>query len=233
MDIVHIPSAGYEMTADWYQGRTTDKIILFLYGYSSRRTDHHEFMLDITEKSGASALVFDYAGHGDSPFLLGDTKPAQELLEVTYAFDWLRKHHPSAEITVMGTSFGGFLAAHLSHYRTLDQLILSAPAIYKPSDLYAPWQYIDRDWTRDVFRKDVAALQAHPLFSNILTTQRTLVITHELDDTIPTETTDAFARAFRAENVLVNGLHHSLMDPKNPTESIDAYRSKVVGWILD
>lgn len=231
MKTIEIPCSGYAVVADWYDGRDADKIILFLYGYSSMRANHRPFMQRIVEDTGESALVFDYTGHGDSPFELGDTRPGQHLLEVTQVYDWLRERHPNATITVMGTSFGGFLATHLSHYRAYDALVLSAPAIYQPSDLFTPWRFIDREWTRDVFRTDVDALTSHPLFTNSLFNGGALVIAHELDDTIPMQTIDAYAEGFSADKYVAPNLYHSLQDVNNTQATLDAHRNKIIQWI--
>jgi predicted alpha/beta-fold hydrolase len=232
MTTTQIECSGYAVSANWYEGSNTDKILLCLYGYSSRKSNQIELINSIVASTGMSALVFDYSGHGESPFELEVTRPAQHFLEVIYAFDWLTEKYPEAEITVMGTSYGGFLATQLTKYRTFNNLILRAPAIYKPSDFYTTWRNIDRDWTRDVFRKDTEALATHPLLARASKfSGRTFVIVHEHDESVPTQTTDAFIRTFSADTYLAEGFWHALSDPRNPTDKLGGYQNVISDWI--
>ena len=130
---------GYSIKADWYQGVNQDKIILVLMGFTSSRQRQEVFTNYVVNETGASALVIDYTGHGESPFELKDTRPAQHVLEVACAFDWIKEHYPNPEITVVGNSYGSFLAAHLTHYRSFKNLVLRAPAIYPPELLHDLW----------------------------------------------------------------------------------------------
>lgn len=232
MNKIQIECSGYAVEADWYEGRSSDKILLCLYGYSSKKSNQVDLVGSIVAGTGISALVFDYSGHGESPFRLEETRPAQHFLEVIYAFDWLLEKYPEAEITVMGTSYGGFLATQLTKYRTFANLILRAPAIYKPSDFYTTWRDIDRDWTRNVFRKDAEALATHPLLARASKfAGRTFVMIHEHDESVPTETTDAFIKTFSADTYLAEGFWHALSDPRNPKDKFTDYQNAISNWI--
>lgn len=232
MNKIQIECSGYAVEADWYEGHSSDKILLCLYGYSSKKSNQVDLVGSIVAGTGMSALVFDYSGHGKSPFRLEETRPAQHFLEVIYVFDWLLKEYPEAEITVMGTSYGGFLATQLTKYRAFANLILRAPAIYKPSDFYTTWRDIDRDWTRKVFRRDIDALTNHPLLARASKfTGRTFVMVHEYDESVPTETTDAFIKTFSANTYLAEGFWHALSDPRNPKDKFSDYQKTICDWI--
>jgi predicted alpha/beta-fold hydrolase len=232
MKNITIECSGYSVAADLYEGESSDKILLVLYGYSSKKANQTELISSIVAATGMSALVFDYSGHGESPFKLEDTRPAQHFLEVIYAFDWLKESYPNAEISVMGTSYGGFLATQLTKYRSFKNLILRAPAIYKPSDFYTTWRNIDRGWTRNVFRKDVEALAAHPLLARASKfAGKSLVVVHGQDESIPKETTDAFIKTFSADTYTANGFWHALSDPRNPKAKMIEYQDAISEWL--
>ena len=232
MKNITIECSGYSVAADWYEGKSSDKILLALYGYSSKKANQMELISSIVASTGMSALVFDYSGHGESPFKLEDTRPAQHFLEIIYAFDWLKGQYPNTEISVMGTSYGGFLATQLIKYRSFKNLILRAPAIYKPSDFYTTWRNIDRDWTRNVFRKDVEALAAHPLLARASKfAGKSLVVVHGQDESIPKETTDAFIKTFSADTYTADGFWHALSDPRNPKDKMIEYQDAISEWL--
>ena len=230
-----IECMGYAVKADWYETDSTDEIILSLIGWTSNRKKYNDILSAICAKTGMSALVFDYSGHGDSPFDVAATRPAQHFLEVIYVYDWLKEKYPDAKITVMGTSYGGFLATQLTKYRTFDNLILRVPGIYKPSDFYSLNGEINSDEGRaakDAFRRDVESLSKHPLLAGASNFKgRTLVVVHENDAQVPKETTDAFINAFKADVYVAKGLPHSIYN--QPKESIAVYQTAISEWVKD
>lgn len=226
-----IPCPGYDIAADWYAGDTT-KILLALTGYMSNKSRYIEFAESIASQTGSSVLVIDYSGHGDSPLSLDDTRPAQHFLEVICAFDWLRARYPDADISVIGYSYGSFHAAHLAKYRSLKKLVLRAPAIYQPTDMYSLQPQIDRDYTSNIYRKNAAALAAHPLFMLSPTfATPVLVVVHGKDEDVPVETTNAYANALNAEKYIAKDFKHSMRDPENPNNGQIAYYTAIADWL--
>lgn len=223
---------GYDIAADWYQNGDNESIVLILPGYTSTKKRYEDFIAHTLPEAGMSALVIDYSGHGESPFELNDTHPAQHFLEVIYAFDWLRAEYPKAKISVIGTSYGGFHAAHLTRYRDFKKLILRAPAMYQPKDFYSLQADIDRDFTSRVFRKDAVAVAKHPLFfQQSVFTGRTFLVVHERDEDVPTQTTDAYTKAFDATVYIARGFKHSMSDPDNPQSGFTEYYSVIAKWL--
>jgi uncharacterized protein len=238
---LEIPCSGYSVVADWYEGADDKQILLVLHGYTSSRARQRDLISVLVEETGTSALAIDYSGHGDSPFELRDTRPAQHLLEVVLAYDWLREHHPEATISVMGTSYGGFLAAHLTNYRPVDKLLFRVPAIYKPETLYDPWsiRLDNADAYRDemaAYRQDTETQLKHPMFANAAGFQgKSLVVVHGADELVPRETTDAFIKAFGADSFTAENFMHSIGDSfkhKGITEQqLREYQLKAAEWL--
>lgn len=230
---VSIPCSGYSLAADRYENNDSDKIILALFGFSSSKTRNSDFLLALGEKSGMNILAIDLSGHGDSPFNLDETRPGQHILEAIEAFDWLTAQHPQAKITVLGTSYGGYLAAYLTRYRSFDKLVLRTPAIYIPSDLYSLQPLIDRDYTSNVYRKDKQMVADHPLFKQAsVFSGSTLLVVHEMDEDVPIETTDVYKNMFSAEVYVAPGFKHSMRDASNPPEGVQSYQNFLASWLV-
>jgi predicted alpha/beta-fold hydrolase len=228
-ETLDIECTGYSVVADLYAGQAKT-ILLSLVGWTSSRRQYSDIVSAIVKNTGMPALVFDYSGHGDSPFDVWQTRPAQHFLEVICAFDWIRDTYPDYKIAVMGTSYGGFLATQLTKYRAFDQLVLRVPAIYQPSDFYTRQRDIDREWTDTVFRHDAQALAKHPLLSRASNFKgRTLVIVHEKDAEVPVQTTDAYIKAFGADVYLAKGFPHSV--GKLPRDQIIDYQNTISDWL--
>ncbi|MEO6761429.1 MAG: alpha/beta fold hydrolase [Candidatus Saccharimonadales bacterium] len=232
-ETIKIECSGYSVDADWYAGNTSDEIVLVLIGWASSRKSQSNLIEGLMERTGMSVLTFDYSGHGDSPIDINGTRPAQHFLEVIYVFDWLRNKYPNAKVTVVGASYGGYLATQLTKYRTFEKLILRVPAIYLPSDFYTSNDDLHNGAGRkrtDAFRLDSEALAKHPLLARAGSFKgKTLVVVHENDERVPKSTTDAYIKAFGADVYVAKGMPHSLHDI--PSSELIDYQAKISDWL--
>lgn len=236
----NIDCPGYAIAADWYEGNETN-IILVLPAYISSRARIKDIVQTICEGTGYAALVIDYSGHGDSPFELRDTRPAQHFLESVIAFDWLKDKYPDAKITVFGPSYGGFLATQLTKYRTFDRLILRVPGIYKPNSFYDLWaKRLDDPESYNkiilAYRSNESELIKHPLFGRASSFKgKTFVMVHDNDEIIPKATTNTFIKTFNAESYTQPGFIHNIGDSVNEDrvskKVLDAYKQKYINWL--
>lgn len=83
-----------------------------------------------------------------------------------------------------------------------------------------------------IFRDpDAEALVGHPLLKRVFVTVhgKCLVMVHEHDELVPTETTDAYIQAFNAQQYFAAGFPHSLDQVllENQTE----YHQKINEWL--
>lgn len=234
---LQIECTGYSIAADWHEGADTSRILLVLPGFTSSKKRQKAFASSIIARTGMSALVIDYSGHGDSPFEIESTRPAQHLLEVVCAFDWLRENYPEAELNVAGGSYGSFLGAWLTQYRKFEKLVLRAPAIYEPAEFYTPWsvRFSDKETYRsrmDVYRHDTETLKKHPLLAQASEFKgKTLVVVHENDETIPRETSDVYIDTFGAESFIAKGFTHSVNASPVDEQQLEDYQSHIADWL--
>lgn len=227
-----IPCTNYYLQADWHEGVSTDKVVLTFAGFGSSKKSNHDFIEKIVKTTGISALVIDLSGHGESPFKIDEITPAQHLLEAIKAFDWTKANNPSSNIYVMGTSYGGFIAAYLTRFRITEKLILRTPAIYKPSMLYTAHRNIDKILVRE-YRRDSNAVKRHPLFLQpALGSVSTLLIVHGNDESVPTQTTDVYSDVFSAKSYIADGFSHAFRDPSNPQEHLGRYYDIIAKHLL-
>jgi len=227
-----IPCLDYTIAADWYDGSNQTEILLTIVGYGSTKARNAEFIAEISEKTGMSGLALDLSGHGESPFELDDTRPAQHLLEVTAAFDWLRSTYPEAKISVMGTSYGGYMAAWLTRFRNFDKLVLRTPALYKPEDFYSSHRLIHKSDELVAYRKNTELITRNALFlQEPVFDGKTLLVVHGNDEDIPEETSSLYQENFAAETYLAEGFMHGFRDPRNPQDSLESYKVAVSDWL--
>lgn len=228
---ISIPCPGYNIEADWHEGASSQKIILTFVGFGSSKKSNFDFMAKLVDTTGMSALVVDFSGHGESPFNVDETVPAQHLLEAAKAYDWIKANYPKSAICIMGTSYGGFIAAYLTRFRSAEKLILRTPAIYEPSSFYTEHQFIDKILVRE-YRKDTEVLKNHPIFlQSPIRSASTLLVVHGEDKSVPQETTDAYKSAFDAQVYVAEGFAHAFRDSANPQEGVPAYYNALVSWL--
>jgi len=228
---IPIPATGYSIQSDWHEGIDNKNILLTFVGFGSSKKSNSDFVAKVVSDTGMSALVVDLSGHGESPFDVNETMPAQHVLEATKAYDWIKANYPESAVHVMGTSYGGFVASYLSRFRAIHKLILRTPAIYEPKDFYTEHQYIDKILVRE-YRRNTEALKKHPLFlQEPLTTMSTLLIVHGEDKSVPHETTDVYEANFANETYVAEGFAHPFRDPSNPAEGVVKYYEIVANWL--
>lgn len=229
---ISIPITNYPIKADWHEGTNKNDIILTFVGFGSSKKNNSEFVANIVTSTGFSVLVVDLSGHGESPFDVNDTMPAQHILEATKTYDWIVATYPDSTIHAMGTSYGGFVAAYLTRFRPVEKLVLRTPAIYEPKDFYTAHQHIDKLAARE-YRKNSNALNNHPLFlQEPISTPSTLLVVHGNDASVPTETTDVYGKKFSATSYVAEGFVHAFRDPSNPQDRVADYYSTVSNWFV-
>lgn len=228
-----VQCVGYALKADIYEGDSDSAILLWLIGRTSKRNKqrYREFLPRIAQQLDITSVIFDYSGHGDSPFNIEDLSPAQHFLEVITIFDWIKAKYPNQKVFVIGSSYGGFLATQLTKYRKFDGLILRAPAIYRPSDFYTLKKNEDREGTQ-AFRRDVESLAKHPLLARASSFEGdVLLVVHENDEIIPAQTTDAYAKAFKSEVIVAKDVTHSL--DNSTQQQIAEYNKMIFDWLAE
>jgi pimeloyl-ACP methyl ester carboxylesterase len=226
-----IDCVGYAVKADIYEGSKNGPVLLSLIGRTSRRTKqrYFDFLPKLARDLGITTVIFDYTGHGDSPFDIENMRQAQQFLEVVTVFDWMQEQFPGRKTFVVGSSYGGFMGATLTQHRHIDGLILRAPAMYRPEDFYTLKKNEDQAATMRL-RHDAAALSKHPLLEGLKSFKgEALLMVHGKDDVIPTETTNAYAAALKPEVALVKDATHSL--DQMDQAAIAAYNQIMFDWL--
>ena len=235
MKKVKIDCNGYTILGDWYEGGVS-QVVLLLMGFTSARERQVDMATAILQDTRRSVLVIDYSGHGDRPYQLKDTSPAQHLLEIVKSYDWIKQHNPGARVSVVGTSYGGFLASHLVRYREVEQLVLRAPAIYRQEAFYDQWskRFDDEESygnDMDKYRADTTMLNSNIIFSELNFEGSALVVVHERDELIPTTVTNAYTNAFSSDVYIAKGFKHALSQSNLSEKQFEEYETAITSWL--
>jgi len=227
---VKIENVGYTLRADWYE-TDKDSVLLVLPGFGTSKERYAAFTQELVKRTGYSALVLDYAGHGVSPFAIEDVSRADNFSDVVVAFDWLVDNYGQKRITVLATSYGGFHAAYLTKFRTFENVIFRVPASYPEATFYSKYGRLKDRHSAD-YRNNPDSYINHYLFSNTDAVKgRALVVTHELDTVCTPVATTPFAQAFGADTWEAPGFEHGFRQSDVSEEQVQEYYEKIAEWI--
>lgn len=184
---------------------------------------------------GCICLSFDLRGHAQTLAQQQTVTREQNLKDLLAAYDLLVRHpniDPSA-ITVVGTSYGGYLAAILTSLRPVRWLAMRVPALYRDEDWEMPKRQLDRDVLNRLRRSRVRPEDNRALEACAAFTGDVLIVESEQDSFVPHETIMSYRAAFQRTHSLTHriilGADHALSD-----ESCQrAYTDILVSWATE
>lgn len=189
--------------------------IIFIHGWTSGQystTAYANMFRDL----GFICLTFDLRGHGESkidPYTFSRTNFMNDVLS---AYDYLvsLKGVDQNNINVVGSSFGGYLAALLTEKRKIKNICMRVPANYTDEDFNVPWTNKRFDENGQLSLKSLSSFNGN-----------VLVVESEKDEQVTHETVqnyvDAVKDTAKITFVVMKGAPHSISkDEKRTSEFI-------------
>ena len=196
--------------------------VLFIHGWSSNESGYRTRAESLV-RLGYICLTFDLIGHGHSSGSIETVTLKENIDAAVAAYDFLASQEgvDNNTISIVGTSYGGYLAAILPSKREVKSLVLRVPAIYADE--------------RDTRIKDskqsmhLASEQARTRDNLALNSisgfdKRILLIEAEHDQVIPHYIIELIKKAAKPnslEHVVVKGADHQFSKPEWQQEFID------------
>jgi len=115
--------------------KASNPAIVCLHGWGSNETRYIPRVEQLV-KLGFICLTFSMRGHGESEGDIKKLSRKDHLEDCKAAYDFLKtqKGVDPLRIGVVGSSYGGYMAALLSHLRPVTWLALKCPANYEDSN---------------------------------------------------------------------------------------------------
>jgi pimeloyl-ACP methyl ester carboxylesterase len=208
--------------------------VLFVHGWGGNQEQYLARAREIAAL-GCVCLTFDLRGHARTETQKEVITREDNLRDVVAAYDVLAGQPGvnRSAIAVVGSSYGGYLAAILSSLRPVRWLALRVPALYKDEDWALPKQEL-KNYGLDRFRRgpvspeENRALGACAEFKGDV-----LIVESEHDDVVPHPVIANYMAAFQnAHSVtyrVIEGADHALSDQR----SQEAYTSLLVNWATE
>jgi uncharacterized protein len=132
--------------------------ILLVHGWGGNQQQYQKLTKELASLR-CVCLTFDMSGHEATKSRRETVNREDNLADLVAAYDFLAAHPlvDRAAIAVVGSSYGGYLAALLTELRPVTWLALRAPAIYKDTDWQMPKQQLHREQALAQYRQQAIA----------------------------------------------------------------------------
>jgi uncharacterized protein len=208
--------------------------VLVVHGWGGSQKQYIARAREIAQL-GCVCLTFDLRGHGGTEEQQHTITREDSLKDVLAAYDALlgQRGVDPESILVVGSSYGGYLAAILTELRPVRWLALRVPALYKDEDWALPKIEL-RKYGLDEYRRgrvkpeDNRALKACTAFEGDV-----LIIESEHDVVIPHPVIENYRNAFRKAHSLtyrvIEGADHAL----SKMQWQQSYTTLLVNWATE
>jgi hypothetical protein len=214
---------------------TTIPAVLFVHGWGGSQAQYLARARDIAAL-GCVCLTFDLRGHAR-------TQPQQETVtrednmnDVLAAYDRLvdQPGVDASAVAVVGSSYGGYLAAILTTMRRVKWLALRVPALYEDAGWDLPKKRLHTESDLRAYRRrhvridEDRALRACAAFKGDV-----LVVESHHDDIVPHPTIESYLDACKHAHSLtyrvIEGADHGLTEK----DAQRAYTALLVNWLTE
>lgn len=209
--------------------------VLFVHGWGG---DQEQDLARAHEVVGLGCicLTFDLRGHRLMEFQRETVTRAQNLDDLVAAYDTLVGVHgvDPGSIAVVGSSYGGYLAALLTTLRPVRWLAMRAPALYKDAGWDLPKRQLHGDPGFAAFRRSaVSATENRALAACAAFAGDVLIVESEHDEIIPAAVIKNYKSACTHTRSLtariIAGGDHSLSEAAMQR----AYTKILIDWITE
>lgn len=233
-DPIHIEVADQCLAGTFLTPESKVPGVLFIHGWGGDQA------FDLARAKGIAALgcvclTFDLRGHAATQAQQMQVSRDDNLHDVMAAYDRLASHPSldSGSVAVVGSSYGGYLAAILSGLRRVRWLALHVPALYRDDEWMLPKNQLNRDTLRAYRNRHVEPESNRALSACAEFPGDVLIVEAEHDLYIPHSTIMSYRSAFRRSHSLthriLDGADHGLTDKA----SQQAYTSILVNWVTE
>jgi dienelactone hydrolase len=184
---------------------------------------------------GCICLTFDLRGHAQDRAFRDTVTREDNLNDMLAAYDLLVGHPAvdASSVVVVGSSYGGYLAALLSAIKPVRWLAMRAPALYKDEDWLSSKQHLNRMEIAN-YRSLVHVPESNKALAACTKFRGdALIVESELDHIVPHPVIENYRAALVQSNSMtyrvIKEADHALSKP----EWSDAYTKLLVNWISE
>lgn len=207
-------------------------VVLVLHGWTSSTRRFPERVEPLV-RMGYVCVMFDMRGHGNTGYELAKYSRKDHLDDCLAAYDFLTTLGgvDTDNISVLGSSYGGYMAVLVTEKRPVKNLILLAPAQYQ-NEMFTESQLLQDENERRQYR----LLQHTPLDNHALAIMhkfkgKVLLIQPELDEQVPAQVFTDYLNAMSTDHthIIIKDADHSFYNGDTNAQMI----SEVEKWFRE
>jgi hypothetical protein len=209
--------------------------VLFVHGWGGSQQQYLARAREVAAL-GCICLTFDLRGHARTQSRYETVSREDNLRDLLAAHDTLvaQRGVDASSIAVVGSSYGGYLAALLTALRPVKWLALRAPALYKDSDWTLPKGQLRTLQHLDVYRRQpVRSGESRALVACANYRGHALVVESEHDAIVPGQVVANYREALVSAASLtyrtLEGADHGLSE----ASAQQAYTGILVNWLRE
>ncbi|MGO4303483.1 alpha/beta hydrolase family protein [Cupriavidus sp. RAF12] len=209
--------------------------VLFVHGWGGSQ---QQYLARAREVAGLGCvcMTFDLTGHVGTAAQYETVSRMRNLADVLAAYDVLVRH-PEVDrhaIAVVGSSYGGYLAAVLSELRPVRWLAFRAPALYMDSGWESPKRQLHVDQDLVAYRRKVVVADTNRALRACTNFKGDVLVVESQHDSIVPHTAvlsyvDACCQASSITYRVLKGVDHGL----STEDGQRAYSKLLVGWLQE
>jgi dienelactone hydrolase len=233
-ETLEIGVEGQKIVATLASPSTAMPGVLFVHGWGGTQERDLARAYEIAAL-GCVCLTFDLRGHAATCAQHETVTREQNLKDVVAAYDVLAKQATvdNSAIAVVGSSYGGYLAAILSSLRPVRWLALRVPALYKDVEWHVPKRQLDREALAAYRSGPVAATENRALRACMEFHGDVLIVESEHDHLIPHQTIVSYRAAFSSAHSLTYRIIDNADHALSSEPCRRAYTSLLLRWTTE
>lgn len=233
-ETILIPVQGQQIAGTFLEPSNKVPGVLFVHGWGGSQD------FDLRRARGLAGLgcvclTFDLRGHAATLEQQMKVSREDNLQDVVAAYDSLAAHPAidASAIAVVGSSYGGYLAAILTSMRPVKWLALHVPALYRDDEWMLPKRQLNRESlvayrNSTVTPNDNRALAACRRFTGDV-----LIVEAEHDDFVPHSTIMNYRTAFSAAHSLTHRTVDEADHGLTRKDAQRAYTTILLNWATE
>jgi pimeloyl-ACP methyl ester carboxylesterase len=209
--------------------------VLFVHGWGGSQQQYVTRAREIAAL-GCICLTFDLRGHARTVEQQKTVTREQNLHDVIAAYDALVRQRgvDRSSIAVVGSSYGGYLAAILTAHRPVRWLVLRVPALYKDSEWETPKDQLRKLQGLEAYRRlAVKAAESRALLACSQYKGDALLVESERDAIIPSQVVANYRQALAGAASLTYRLMENADHALTSDADQQAYTTILVQWMSE
>lgn len=209
--------------------------VLFVHGWGGSQQQYVTRAREVAAL-GCICLTFDLRGHARTVEQQKSVTREQNLNDVIAAYDALVRQRgvDRSSIAVVGSSYGGYLAAILTAHRPVRWLVLRVPALYKDSEWATPKDQLRKLQGLEAYRRlAVTAAESRALLACSQYKGDALVVESGRDAIIPPQVVANYRGALSGAASLTYRLMENADHALSSEADQQAYTTILVQWMSE